>query len=451
MSKLNENFVAELLKICLSDKRVMELSLKHVKYSYLPGEESKEVWKSMSNYYEAVGESISIGILAQQFSTNAKVVDYVNEIKKTRTPAKDSLLEQLEIFIKDSMFVEAYDKMGDSFNSNDKDAVFDIVSGLGDKLTNFTIKDSYYDKIFEGFQNRHEERQLNADTKKNTSLKKVPSGIDELDRIMRGGFNETDTALFLAQSGVGKTKLLRWLGVAAARRGYKVLHIQAEGSRDECLEGYDATFTGIALQDIEWGKIEPEKYVKVEKAIKNVNYGGGEIYVESFEQFDTATMADVRHIFQSVEKAHGHIDMVLIDYLELLDPGDGKKYNTSNEGERKRREAVGNKMKNLAVEGKTRVISCTQASTVAPDLLNDNEFVQTRYNISEFKGIIKPFSIFITLNQTGDEYSNGTMRLYVDKLRKYRGGQLIKLYQNYGRERFYDRMKTLKHFYSEAA
>jgi hypothetical protein len=102
------------------------------------------------------------------------------------------------------------------------------------------------------------------------------------------------------------------------------------------------------------------------------------------------------------------------------------------------------KMKNIAVEFNTRLITATQASSVDPQLLNDPKFVMTRYNVSEFKNIAEPFSYFFTLNQTKDEYINNLMRIYIDKCRKYKGGQTVTIHTNYSDGCFYDAIKTRK-------
>lgn len=73
----------------------------------------------------------------------------------------------------------------------------------------------------------------------------------------------------------------------------------------------------------------------------------------------------------------------------------------------------------------------------------------TRYDISEFKGAVKPFSYFGTLNQTKDEYEAGIMRIFNDKIRKKKAKQVIRICQAYEFDRFYDRNRTIKEFYPE--
>ena len=58
----------------------------------------------------------------------------------------------------------------------------------------------------------------------------------------------------------------------------------------------------------------------------------------------------------------------------------------------------------------------------------------TRAQLSEDKGKIRPFDIFVTINQTRDEAKDEIMRLHTDKLRDYKNGNpiatLIKVWQN---------------------
>jgi len=326
---LTDDFIIELIKLALKDKRVLETSAKHLKYQYLPSSEHKDLWKAILVHFDTLGKQPTIGVLAQQFEHEPKVLALISLVKKADFPDKDAVFGQLENFVKNKMFLKVYDELGDLFNRNQKDEAYDLVQEAGADLANFTIKESYYDKIFEDHQKRRLEKRSAMEMDQDTS-NKIPTSIPELDELTRGGVDKGDTVLFLAQSGIGKTKALRHIGVGAARRGFKVAHIQAEGSRQECLDGYDATFTGIKMYELEKGlPISDAKSVKINKAISHISTQGGEIYVEAFEQFDTATLADVRAMLLELQKAHGEIDMVLLDYFELFDPGDGKKYKVS--------------------------------------------------------------------------------------------------------------------------
>ncbi len=447
MQKLNENFLIELFKICLRNKKILEIAIPHIKYSFLPNEEYKEIWSAIIKYHNATNKLVTLGILSQEYSSDLKVLKVISEIKDCQIPDKENILNQLEEFVKSSLFYEAYEQLlPDLFNAGKKDEAYTLMRNVSDNIGNFSIREQYFTQLYGRFIDRYNDKQLKKELGQDIQ-KKIPTGIDEWDRITRGGVDKGDTLLALAQSGVGKSKFLRHVGLHASRRGFKGLHVSAEGTLEENLDMYDAGFAGQKLWDIERANLRPDILEKVKKGIKDIRLKGGEVFIEAFEQFNTATLADVRNLIIEIEKVHGKIDFLCLDYLELFDPGDGKKYSTSNDGERKRREALANKLKNIAIEFNIAIFTATQSSTVTPELLNDPEFVQTRYNISEFKGVIRAFSYFITFNQTKDELDKKMMRIYNDKIRKYASGQIVHIYQRYDRERFYDREKTLKELF----
>lgn len=451
MNKLSSNFIVELIKLCLRSKKVFEIAQDQIKFSYMPTEESKEIWQTMVKYYNSTDTLITLGALSQKYNTQSKldikIQEFLSDIKEARVPEKDTIVDGIEDYVKSCMFNEAYDKLADLYNQKRKEEAYDVMKKVAEDLSNYSIRKPLYTSILSGFEERYQKRKISQQQEKPIS-NKIPTGIDEIDEITRGGIDKGDTFLALAQSGVGKSKFLRHIGLYGARRGYKVLHISAEGTEDENTGMYDAGIAGESLYNIEKCNISSDKYDRIKKAIGDVKRGGGEIIFKAFEQFDTATLREVRELIIEVEKIYGKIDALCLDYLELFDPGDNKKYATNNESERKRRETLANKLKNIAVEFDIAIFSATQASTVAPDMLDDPKFVQTRYNISEFKGVVKPFSYFVTFNQTKDEYNSGMMRIYMDKIRKYKGGQVIKIYQSYQTERFYDRTRTIAELYN---
>jgi len=448
MQELNPNFVTELFKICLRNKRVLESTIPHIKPTYLPDEHYEDIWTTIVKYYQATDKLITIGTLSQEFSTNMEVLSLIANIKNADLPEVDDILSQLGEFVKSSMFHQAYEKLHDIYVQGKKDKAYELLKDTSEAIGGFSIKEQYFTRLYGNVIDRHNSRVINNEHGSEDS-NKIPTGIDQFDNITFGGVNKGDTFCALAQSGVGKSKLLRHIGLHASRRGFKGLHVSAEGTLDENLDMYDAGLSGQRLWDIEKAKLSNETLNKIKRASRDIRNRGGEVFVEAFEQFDTASLADVRNLIIEIEKVHGKLDFLCLDYFELFDPGDGKRYGTSNDAERKRREAIGNKLKNIAVEFNIATFTATQASTVGPELLNDPEFVQTRYNISEFKGLVKPFSYFVTLNQTKDEKEQNMMRIYIDKCRKYAGGQIVKIYQRYDRERFYDRKRTINELYTQ--
>lgn len=445
---LEDNFLFELFKLFFRRAEIIDLCIIYLRPEYLPSENYKKIWVYIKNFYIDNKKLPTIGIVSQNFASDSEISQILEKIRSTEFPSMELILKQLEQFLKQAKFQVYWYKSGDLYNEGKTDEAYNLFQTAGNELANFSIRnDIIYERIFAGFEVRKERREL--DLSLNNGLQnKTPFGIDELDNFIGGGIDITDTFCMLMRSGVGKTKFLRWVGLSTARRGYKVLHIQAEGSKEECELGYDATWTAIPFSELKWSNIDNDTFEKLKKIARERVHEKGEIYVHAFEEFDSASMLDIEHHVCDFEKIHGEPPgLILADYLELFEPGDGKKYRISEE--RFRRIAIANKMKNIAVKHKSRFGTVTQADNVPFVSWNDPNYFMTRNNISETKGLINPFSYFMTGNQTLDEYDAGMLRIYIDKFRNYRSHQLFTIATAYEYDKFYDKQRTLKEFYKE--
>jgi len=443
MSKLSSDFVVELLKYCIKDERIGDVVMEHMKYSYFPSDEHKHIYRSIESYTKTTNTLITEGILAEEHKSDPKRRDLLLAIREAELPNKDVFLVQFEKFIKDTMFVKAYDKSGELFNQGKKDEAMEHMKTEGENIHGFSIKSKYFTEITskEEFKKRREDRKGRTDS---SNSQKIPTPIPQLNDATDGGVNKGDTLLVLAQSGVGKSKYLRSQSLLASQYGFKGLHISAEGTRIENEDAFDTAMAKSKLWRTERNKMHKEELEELGAFFEHVENMEGQLFFEAFEQFDAASIRDVRNILIEIEKNHGKLDFLCLDYFELFDPGDGRKYSASNDQERKRRESIGNALKNLAVEFNIAIFTATQASTVESEKLNDPNFVQTRYNISEFKGVIKPFSYFLTFNQTKDEKENNAMRIWADKVRKYKVTDVWMIATMYEHETFCDEQKTIE-------
>jgi replicative DNA helicase len=341
------------------------------------------------------------------------------------------------------MFLEVFNNVAKLHNKDEMEKAYEMFFSGSEKLHSFSLKEKTFDKIFDGFQSRVMQREFNKLNDLNKRVR-IRFHIDELDFLIKGA--ETGEAvLFLGDSGVGKSFLLAWCGMAAARQGYKVAHFQAEGTKEQCLDRYDSAFTGVKYWDIKENNISDERMSSIKKVLNNK--GRGDIIVEAFEKFESHTMVDIRNSIKEIKKVHPDLRYVVLDYLELVDPGDGKKYAPSEE--RFRQAKIGRAIKDIAVEENVVFITATQANSIKPEDLENPNFVITRFNLSEDKGKTRPFDLFITINQTREEKKENIVRLYIDKAREHASKQVITMYQNLAHSRFYDRNRTLNDFFTD--
>ena len=439
---LAPNFVTELLAISLNKRTIFDMVRQYMKFSYFQVESEKKLWQWVTARYDRTGRIPTLGQIQQQFAEDEAVLEKVEEISDIEVDDENVgneavILDTFERFIKKMKFLEANDKITDFYNQGKKDQAWDMFVKYAEEFSQFSIQDAKFETVFGDFAQRQAQRKSEDYNKRF----KIPTGIDEIDYRLGGetGGPETgECVLWLGDSGAGKSQVLVHCGVTAARQGHRVAHFQLEGTKEQCLNRYDAAWTGTLYSDVKLGNIPAKKMEVSKRIVKKLKRS--DIYVSSEETFNAKTLVDVRRELKEMEKMYGKIDVIIIDYLELLEVGDGHNYSPGEERFRQAKLAKGMKM--LAMEFNAVVHTATQSSNIPEECKNDPEFVITRAQLNEDKGKCRPMDIFITINQTRDERKEEVMRLYTDKIRDYKSGDVIKIANNFAYSRFYDRKRT---------
>lgn len=438
---LASNYVTELLAAAFEKRTVFEIVKQYLKFSYLQVEAEKKIWQWVTKRYDRTGKVPTIGQIQQQFQEDENVLEKLEEIADVEIDEKgghELIIDTFENFIKKMKFLEANDKIADIYNRGEKDKAWETFVKYAEDFSKFSIQDAKFETVFGDFAERQAKRR--SDDWKYRY--KIPTTIDEIDFRLggeNGGPETGECVLWLGDSGAGKSQVLVSVGIAGARQGFRAAHFQLEGTKEQCLNRYDAAWTGTLYQDVKLGNIAAKKMEVSKRIIKKLRKS--DIIVSSEETFNAKTLVDIRRELKEMEKHYGKIDLIIIDYLELLEVGDGHNYTPHEERFRQAKLAKGMKM--LAMEFNAVVHTATQSSNINEEQKNDPEFVITRAQLSEDKGKIRPFDIFITINQTRDEAREEVMRLHTDKLRDYKNGDPIHIANNFAYARFYDRKRTL--------
>jgi KaiC/GvpD/RAD55 family RecA-like ATPase len=439
---LATNFVVELIAAALERRTVFEIVKQYLKFSYLQEEAEKKLWQWVTKRYDLTGKVPTIGQIQQQFVDDERVLEKLEEIGDVEIDENggyELIIDSFEKFIKKMKFLEVNDKIADTYNRGDKEGAWELFVKSAEDFSKFSIQDAKFETVFGDFA----ERQAKRKSEDWNFRFKIPTGIDELDYRLGGesGGPETgECVLWLGDSGAGKSQCLVSVGIAAARQGFRVAHFQLEGTKEQCLNRYDAAWTGTLYQDVKLGNITAKKMEVTKRIIKKLRKT--DIIVSSEETFNAKTLVDIRRELKEMEKKYGKIDVIIIDYLELLELGDGHRYTPSEERFRQAKLAKGMKM--LAMEFNAVVHTATQSSNIPEEQKNDPEFVITRAQLNEDKGKCRPMDVFVTINQTRDERKEEIMRLYIDKAREYKSGDIIYICNNFAYARFYDRKRTIE-------
>ena len=174
--------------------------------------------------------------------------------------------------------------------------------------------------------------------------------------------------------------------------------------------------------------------------IENIS---GKLYVRTYPKFNShvSTIQIKDAIAEFKERYNIKPDVIIIDSMDLLTDASGRKYGEN--GERHRRIAVANDLKDLAGDENVWMVVTYQSTIENQEWLNDEKNVLTEYNTAEAKGLSRPLTHLLTLNQSSNERREHTMRINVAKSRFFERGEVFKIATDYENEVFYDRMRTM--------
>jgi len=178
----------------------------------------------------------------------------------------------------------------------------------------------------------------------------VSTGWDSLDRKLFGGFNRGELNIFAGGSGAGKSLFLANLGVNFALEGLNVVYLTLELSEALVSMRVDSMVTGISTRNIF------KDLDDVEMKVKMIGKKAGMMQIKYMPSGKTAN--DIRAYLKEYEiKAGKKVDVLLVDYLDLLMPI-GKKISAENLFVKDK--YVSEELRNLAMELQTVFVTAAQ-------------------------------------------------------------------------------------------
>ena len=431
----------DLFFTCMNNDYVLAVVMEQIKKSYLPDRDFISLFNQLKTYYKEYKKAPTYSILGQSISRQKSVAALLDDIYDSGNElGTEQALEQLENYIKQVRFQQAYKEAGELFNKADHEQASLKLQEYAEWVSTFSLRESEFVDVIGTFGIRFKGNRQ----KHNAVDKQLPITrfyIDELDVMNNGRDLRTQLSVFLAATGVGKSHAARWIGKNACQiDGLNVLHFQLEGSRDEVVNAYSASLVKCSTFRYETGTIRDVEVERMEEMLKSV---AGKLYVKSYPKFNShVSTVDIRNGIQDFKKRYGiSPDVVIIDSIDLLIDASGRKY--SENGERHKRIAVANDLKDLAADENVWMVGTYQSTIENRDWLNDEKNVLTEFNTAEAKGLARPLTHLITLNQSDRERKEHTMRINVAKSRFFEKGEPFKIATDYENEQFYDRERSL--------
>lgn len=438
---LAEEFLEDLYYTSLHNEYILSIVCDQIKAEHLPDRSYQNLHRTIQKLFKSNQKCPAISVLQQalaRYRDSASLLRGILESAQQLTTEDCS--QQLEAYIRQVRFQKTYQKIGELYNKQLLEDAYHTLGEYSEWFNSFSLTNKDLVDVVGGFTENY---RANKAKKADEAIRPPINSfyIDELDKRNKGQNLRGQMTCFLASTGVGKSHIARWIGKNACQfGGHNVLHIQLEGSRDEVVDAYSASFIGCSAFNFSNAVITDEELDSVVEELDSVS---GRLYVKAYSRFGAnVTTSDIYKAIQDYKKAAGvSPDIVIIDSMDLLSLPQSSRY--AGKEQRQALIEITRILKDMASIENVWMVVTYQSTIEDNDKLNDEKFVLSQYNIAEAKGISRPLTHLITLNQTTNESKENTMRINVAKSRFFKKGDPFKIATDYDHEQFYDRARTL--------
>ncbi|MFA6843053.1 MAG: replicative DNA helicase [Bacilli bacterium] len=162
---------------------------------------------------------------------------------------------------------------------------------------------------------------IEENSKKDSNLVGIDTGYTELNKIING-FKSGELVILAARPGVGKSTLALNFSKNACMKDKNVAYFSLEMGHDQLIMRLFSTLTAVNLSKITSGQLSPEDMSLILNAKNTIDKWP--LYID---QASTSNVRDIKAKCQNLYR-EGKLDMIVIDYLQLLTSADP--HNTSN-------------------------------------------------------------------------------------------------------------------------
>jgi replicative DNA helicase len=321
----------------------------------------------------------------------------------------------LQKFIQRELIRISSETIRDAFE--DSTDVFDLLDKAESNL--FSIAEKNIKKNYEGMHGLLKQAIEQINNARNTEgVSGVPSGFTALDRIT-SGWQPSDLIILAARPGMGKTAFVLSLARNTAvqyKRGVAIFSL--EMSSVQLVNRLIASETELSAEKLKKGKLEDYEWQQLHSKIKNLE--SAPIYIDDTPALSVFELrAKCRRL-----KAQHNIDMVVIDYLQLMTAASDGKGNREQEIS-----TISRSLKSIAKELNIPIIALSQLNRSVetrgglkkPQLSDLRESGAIEQDADMVMFIYRPEYYQLTQDESGNAFPPGLGQLIIAK---HRNGSL---------------------------
>ena len=312
LSYLGLEYQERLLSQILSDNNFAKNILNVLKPNYFSNDHLKLISQTIINTYSERDVVLDYGSLEieirDKFSSNKEevndaLIQYVNKLRHSSKNDWEAIQNRALKFCKVQELAKIASEMTKEVTKGNIEDVLNYESkiseimAIGTKNKNEIVSfDNIDELLLDDF--RHP----------------ISTGIDGLDKDMNGGLSPGELAIVLAALGTGKTTLATILANSAFNQGKNVLQICFEDSTKEIQRKHMARWTGITINDLSNRRNEVKEIVREKTKGKS-----NKLVIVKMSSIDT-TMRTIRNYVKDLKQQGIKIDLILIDYIDCVQP-----------------------------------------------------------------------------------------------------------------------------------
>lgn len=276
---------------------MLKIYMKSVPVDFVTTINQLEVEKKL----ESVGGIDYITYLTNVVPSAANFQHYLNIVKDTA--------------VRRHLILESQNIINNAFESQDANSAMQFAEK---KIFDLSQKDTASDLELVGKPGgtlTNVLNQISELAENKGKLRGIPTGYKEFDAIT-SGLQNSDLILLAARPGVGKTSFAMNLAVnAAINQGKKVAIFSLEMSREQLMQRALASLAKVNLSHVLRGTMDSDEWKRIWTAEKKLAQSS--IFVDSSS---LVTPFDILSKCQKLKLTEG-LDMIVIDYLQLMTMG----------------------------------------------------------------------------------------------------------------------------------
>lgn len=420
-------FEVDIFKMCNLDKPFYVKMMTHLKAEYFSSETLKLIFKTYKKYFDTHNGGLPSRAIVEHILNNTKKTfnkdsakEYLNRIfdpnATFEVEEREYITKKVVNFAKHARMIEAvtesYGILGDDYDNENEEVFEKVVSMVKDALMfNVDVEIGYdlYD-IDTRYKNLRESR-----------LNKIPTGFNQIDEVLDGGWARKELYCFMGPPGMGKSIFLPNIGFKALINGNNVVHYSLEMSEDRVGLRYDAISSGIHSKHLLDKTDEvKQKYETVKKLTKS-NLKIKEFPTSLASVYDIEAHLDELKLYSDFEP-----DIIIIDYGDIM-----RSIKGSTKSAYEEQGWIFRELRGLAVKRNVVVITATQSTR---DSLSSDGGTKEVIGMDQTADSMEKnriLDVLFSITQSRQEKDDGKINLWVAKNRNGKNNQYLEFMINY--------------------